>query len=133
MERDICSIGPQHAGIIQVAVNNQSAATRRFKHSGIDDSAQASIDVERVDASSDDRALVDKYHHAIAEVPGAGDDVVHVRELDVPNRSGDHVFTAVGEVDVAAALQGDAVLDQFQVRLASSRVQFDRPGIVDDA
>src|SRR4051794_7847805 len=119
MERDICTIGPQHAGIIEVAVDNQPAATGRFKHSGIDDSARAGIDLKRVDAGSDNRAMVDKYHHAIAKVPGAGDDVIHVGKFDIQDRSGDHVPAAVRDVDVAAALEGDAVLDQFQISLAS--------------
>ena len=59
----------------------------------------------------------------------ARDGVVDVGERDVRDRA----LAVIRQVDVTAALQRDAMLDQLKVSLASGRVQLDRAGVVDDA
>ena len=105
LEHNICSVSPkksrvQTVSIHNIAVDHQSAAAGCFKRSGIDDGVRASIDLEGVGGGCDDRAVVDEGHYPIAEVSGTGDGIIHVGEGDVGDRAGDHVFRAVGKIDV---------------------------------
>ena len=82
-----------------------------------------------------DRAVrrVDQRQIAVAgaDLAGAGDDIVDVRQRAGRRRADDAGIAR--HRDMAAALQRDAVTDDLQLRVIAGRVQCDRAGIVDRA
>src|SRR5262245_66522279 len=83
-------------------------------------------------AGRDNRAFVDQCHPPSPELAGTGDRVVHIGERDAWNGTRDTILVAIGQYDLSAALERDAVLDELQVRVVSDRIERDDSRVVDD-
>ena len=59
--------------------------------------------------------VVDQRQLPVAELAGTGDGVVDVGQRDVRVGADDDVAAAVGQRELAAALQRDAVLDELEL------------------
>src|SRR5262245_49546038 len=80
----------------------------------------------------DNRALVDQRHPPSPELAGARYRVVHIGERDARNGTRDTILVAIGQYDLSAALERDAVLDELQMRVVSDRIERDDSRVVDD-
>src|SRR5438270_85486 len=81
----------------------------------------------------DDFAIVDQRHLPITNLAGTGDRVIHIGERDAWTSARDEILVVIGQYNLAAALKGDPMLDEFKLRLVSSGIERDTPGVVDDA
>src|SRR5262249_56413504 len=68
----------------------------------------------------------------IANLAGAGDHVIHVRERDARAACGDEILTAIRQCDLTASFERDSVLDEFEMRIGSSRDERDGSCVIDD-
>jgi hypothetical protein len=132
VDRDVAAMGPDQSGIRDIAVHDQAAAAGRRERPAIGHDIRAGIDDEGMETGRDDRAIVDERHLPSAELAGTGNRVVHIGEGDARNSTGDTILAAVGQYDLSAALERDAVLDEFQVRVVSNRIERDHSRVVDD-
>src|SRR5262245_52918587 len=86
-----------------------------------------------METGRDDGAIVDQRHLPGPELAGAGDRVVQVGERDARTGTRDEILAAVRKYHLSAALEGDAVLDEFEVGVVSNRIERDDSRVVDGA
>ena len=70
---------------------------------------RSGVDDQRVGAGGDDRALIVQAEQPAAQLAGAGDGVVDIGQGDIGGRARDQIRIAVGQDDLSAALQRNAV------------------------
>src|SRR5262249_21093928 len=76
--RDIAAIRPQQPGIGDITMDDEAAATSRFKRAGVDHFVCTCVDCQRIAAASNNGPLIMEGQLSLAELPGAGDRVVYV-------------------------------------------------------
>ena len=59
------------------------------------------------------RTIVDQRHLPSPELAGAGDSVVYICDCDARSSTGDKILVAVGQYDLSATLERDAILNKF--------------------
>jgi len=114
MDGDIAAIGPQAAAVGDVACDVQPAAAGGFQGSGIDDDVRPGVDQQRVDAGGDDGASLTRVRLPSPIWP-APEMVLSILSASRRGRADDDIAAVIRHHDLAATLQGDAVLDQFQL------------------
>ena len=130
---DAGAAGRQVAAVDQRAFDHQGTAARGRERAGVGHRVAAGVDHQRVAAVGDDRAGVDQRHLPGADLARAGDRVVGVVQRGARRTAEDRVAAVVGQRDVPAALQRNALDQHLELRRTADGTERDGPAVHDRA